>query len=159
MAVQFKKETKDEFETIAARYPVRRAALLPALWLAQREFGFISVDAMKAVAEMVGCSPAQVLETASFYTMYHKEKPGKFHLQVCQTISCLLNGSEEIKKTIEAKLNLKPGQVTPDGQFSYQPVECLAACHNGPCMRVNDDYHENLTPEDVMNLIEELKKK
>jgi len=159
VAVQFKKETKDEFETIAARYPVRRAALLPALWLAQREFGFISVDAMKAVAEMVGCSPAQVLETASFYTMYHKEKPGKYHLQVCQTISCLLNGSEEIKKAIEAKLNLKPGQVTPDGKFSYQPVECLAACHNGPCMRVNDDYHENLTPEGVGILIDELNRK
>lgn len=158
MAVQFKKETRDEFETIAARYPVRRAALLPALWLAQRDFGFISVDAMKAVAEMVGCSPAQVLETASFYTMYHKEKPGKYHLQVCQTISCLLSGSEEIKKAIEAKLSLKPGGVTPDGQFSYQPVECLAACHNGPCMRVNDDYHENLTPEGVGKLIDDLKK-
>jgi NADH-quinone oxidoreductase E subunit len=159
MAAQFKPEVKEEFETIAARYPVRRAALLPALWLAQREFGFVSVDAMKAVAEMVGCSPAQVLETASFYTMYHKEKPGKYHLQVCQTISCLLNGSEEIKKTIEEKLDLKPGQVTADGKFSYQPVECLAACHNGPCMRVNDEYHENLTLEDVEKLIEELKKK
>lgn len=158
MAVEFKKETKDEFEAIAARYPVRRAALLPALWLAQREFGWLSTDAMKAVAQVVGCSPAQVLETATFYTMYHKEKAGKYHLQVCQTISCLLNGSEEIKKAIEQKLSLKPGGVTPDGQFSYQPVECLAGCHNGPCMRVNDTYHENLTPEGVGKLIDELKK-
>ncbi|SRR5579871_741130 len=154
MAVEFKKETKDEFEAIAARYPVRRAALLPALWLAQREFGWLSTDAMKAVAQMVGCSPAQVLETASFYTMYHKEKAGKYHLQVCQTISCLLNGSEEVKKAIEQKLHLKPGGVTPDGKFSYQPVECLAGCHNGPCMRVNDDYYENLTPQKVEELIQ-----
>jgi NADH dehydrogenase (ubiquinone) flavoprotein 2 len=159
MAVAFKPEVIKEFEGIASRYPVRRAALLPALWLAQREFGFVSLDAMKAVAELVGCSPAQVLETASFYTMYHKQKPGKYHLQVCQTIACLLNGSEEIKKTIEQKLNLKPGQTTPDGQFSYQPVECLASCHTGPCMRVNEEYHENLTPEKTERMIDELRKK
>jgi NADH-quinone oxidoreductase subunit E len=158
MSLQFKKETITEFEGIAARYPVRRAALLPALWLAQKEFGWLSMDAMKAVADLVGCSPAQVMETASFYTMYHKEKPGKYHLQVCQTISCLLNGSEEIKKIIEQKLKVKPGETTADGQFSYQPVECLAACHNGPCMQVNDEYHENLTPEGVGKLIDELKK-
>jgi NADH-quinone oxidoreductase subunit E len=159
MPVEFKPEVKTEFEAIAARYPVRRAALLPALWLAQREFGFISTDAMKAVAELVGCSPAQVLETAGFYTMYQKQMPGKYHLQVCQTISCLLNGSEEIKKTIESKLSLKDGETTKDGQFSYQKVECLASCHTGPCMRVNDEYHENLTPEKTEKLIDELRKK
>lgn len=159
MSVEFKPEVKKEFEDIAARYPVRRAALLPALWLAQREFGWISGDAMLAVAKLVGCSPAQVLETASFYTMYQKQKPGKYHLQVCQTISCLLNGSEEIKKTIQAKLGIKNGETTKDGQFSYQTVECLASCHTGPCMQVNDDYHENLTPESTEKLIDELKKK
>ncbi len=159
MAVQFKKETLEEFEAIAKRYPLRRAALLPALWLAQREFGWISTDAMVAVSELVGCSPMQVMEVAEFYTMYQKKKPGQYHLQVCQTISCLLNGSEEIKKVIEKKLDLKPGETTPDGKFSYQPVECLASCHTGPCMQVNDDYHENLTPQSTEKLIEELRKK
>ncbi len=159
MAVTFKTETIKEFETIAARYPVRRAALLPALWLAQKEFGWISTDAMVAVADLVGCSPMQVMEVAEFYTMYQKQKPGKYHLQVCQTISCLLSGSEEIKKVIEKKLNLKPGETTPDGKFSYQPVECLAGCHKAPCMQVNDDYHENLTAESMEKLIEELRKK
>jgi NADH-quinone oxidoreductase subunit E len=159
MPVTFKPEVVQEFEDIASRYPVRRAALLPALWLAQREFGWISLDSMRAVAELVGCSPVQVLETASFYTLYHKQKPGQFHLQVCQTISCLLNGSEEIKKTIEERLKLKPGEVTADGKFSYQPVECLAACHQGPCMRVNDDYYEKLTPESIGKLIDELSRK
>jgi len=159
MAVEFKKETIEEFEGIASRYPVRRAALLPALWLAQRDFGWISTDAMLAVAKLVGCSPAQVLETANFYTMYQKQKPGKYHLQVCQTISCLLNGSEEIKKTIQAKLGIKNGETTKDEQFSYQTVECLASCHTGPCMQVNDDYYENLTPENTEKLIDELKKK
>jgi NADH-quinone oxidoreductase E subunit len=138
---------------------VRRAALLPALWLAQREFGWISEEAMVCVAKLVGVSPAQVMEVANFYTMYQKQKPGKHHLQVCQTIACLLAGSEEIKKTIERVLNLKNGETTPDGQFSYQLVECLASCHTAPCMQVNDDYHENLTPESTEKLIAELRKK
>ena len=159
MAVQFKKETVEEFEGIAKRYAQRRAALLPALWLAQREFGWVSLDAMKAVADLVGCSPAQVLETANFYTMYRKQKPGKYHLQVCQTLSCLLAGAEEIQGTLEGKLGLKDGQTTPDGRFSYQKVECLASCHTGPCMRVNDEYHENLTGAGVEKLIDELGKK
>ncbi len=159
MPVTFKPETIKEFENIASRYPVRRAALLPALWLAQREFGWISTDAMVCVAKLVGCSPAQVLEVAEFYTMYQKKKPGKYHLQVCQTIACLLNGSEEIKKVIEQKLHLKPGETTPDGQFSYQPVECLASCHTAPCMQVNDEYHENLTPASTEKLIDDLRKK
>ena len=159
MAVQFKPEVINEFEGIAARYPVRRAALLPALWLAQREFGWISDEAIVCVGLLVGVSPAKVSEVAHFYTMYQKKKPGKHHLQVCQTLSCLLNGSEEIKKTIERVLQLKPGETTPDGQFSYQTVECLASCHTGPCMQVNDDYHENLTPESTEALISELRKK
>jgi NADH-quinone oxidoreductase subunit E len=159
MSVQFTQEVTNEFETIAKRYPVRRAALLPALWLAQREFGWISEDAMVCVAKLVGVSPAQVMEVANFYTMYQKQKPGKHHLQVCQTISCLLAGSEEIKKTVERVLNLKNGETTPDGQFSYQLVECLASCHTAPCMQVNDDYHENLTPASTEALINELRKK
>jgi NADH-quinone oxidoreductase E subunit len=139
---------------------VRRAALCcPPLWLAQREFGWISEEAMVCVAKLVGVSPMQVMEVAGFYTMYQKNKPGKYHLQVCQTIACLLAGSEEIKKTIERVLDLKPGQTTPDGQFSYQTVECLASCHTAPCMQVNDDYHENLTPESTEKLIAELRKK
>jgi len=159
MAVQFEQKTIDEFEGIAKRYPVRRAALLPALWLAQREFGWISEEVMVCVAKLVGVSPMQVMEVAGFYSMYQKQKPGKHHLQVCQTIACLLAGSEEIKKTVERVLDLKPGETTPDGQFSYQLVECLASCHTAPCMQVNDDYHENLTPESTEKLIADLRKK
>jgi NADH-quinone oxidoreductase subunit E len=159
MAVTFKPEVVQEFEGIAARYPVRRAALLPALWLAQREFGWISEEAMVCVAKLVDVSPMQVMEVANFYSMYQKTKPGKHHLQVCQTIACLLAGSEEIKKTVERVLDLKPGETTADGQFSYQLVECLASCHTAPCMQVNDDYHENLTPESTEKLIADLRKK
>lgn len=159
MALTFKPEVVQEFEAIAARYPVRRAALLPALWLAQREFGFISTEALKATADLVGCSPAQAMETASFYTMYQKQKPGKYHLQFCQTISCLLNGAEDVRAAVEKKLNLKDGQTTADGQFSLQGVECLASCHTAPCMRINDEYHENLTVEKINQILDELKGK
>jgi NADH-quinone oxidoreductase E subunit len=157
MTLQFKPEALKEFEDIASYYPVRRAALLPGLWLAQREFGWLSPEVLEATAKLVGVSPAQALEVAEFYTMYFKKKPGKYHLQVCRTFVCMMNGSEEISRVIEEKLNLKPGETTPDGQFSYQPVECLASCHTGPCMRVNDEYHENLTPESVRHLIEKLR--
>ena len=157
MALTFKPEAVQEFEGIAARYPVRRAALLPALWLAQREFGWLSPSVLEATAALVGVSPAQVLEVAEFYTMYFKKKPGKYHLQVCRTFVCMMNGADQIRKVIEDKLHLQEGETTPDGQFSYQDVECLASCHTGPCMRVNDEYHENLTPEMVEKMIDELR--
>ncbi len=158
MSVTFKPEALKEFEDIASHYPVRRAALLPALWLAQREFGWLSPAVIEATAKLVGVSPAQALEVAQFYTMYFKKKPGKYHLQICRTFVCMMNGAEDIRRVIEEKLNLKEGETTPDGQFSYQDVERLSSCHTGPCMRVNDEYHENLTPEGVTKLIDELKK-
>jgi len=111
-------------------------------------------DVMVCVAKLVGISPAQVMEVPSLHDV-SKAKAREHHLQVCQTISCLLAGSEEIKKTVERVLNLKNGQTTADGQFSYQLVECLASCHTAPCMQVNDDYHENLTPESTEKLIAE----
>lgn len=159
MVLAFKPEVLKEFEGIAAHYPVRRAALLPALWLAQREFGWISEEAMKCVATLMDVSPVQVLEVVNFYTMFQKQKPGKYHLQVCRTLSCLLNGSEQIQAKIEEVLKLKPGEITPDGQFSYQTAECLASCHTGPCMRVNEENHENLTVDKVEKLIEKLGEK
>ena len=157
--VKFSKQALEEFEGIAKRYPVKRAALLPALWLAQKEFGWLSTEALEACAGLVGVSPAQALEVAEFYSMYKKKPSGKHHLQVCRTLSCMLSGSAEIQKVIEKKLGLKDGETTPDGVFSYQAVECLASCHTAPCLQVNDDYHENLTPAKVEGLIEELKKK
>jgi NADH-quinone oxidoreductase E subunit len=157
MSLKFTEQTLEEFEQLAARYPDRRATLLPALWLAQRDFGFISHAAMITVAELVGVHPVQVQEVANFYTMYHKKKPGRYHFQVCQTLSCWLNGAEEITHLIEKKLNLKEGETTPDEIFSLQFVECLGSCHTAPVMQINDDYHENLTPSSVEKLLDQLK--
>jgi len=156
--VKFSKKTIDEFEALASHYAQRRAALLPALYLAQREFGYLSLEAVEASAELVGCTPAQALEVAEFYTMYKKKAGGKHHLQVCRTLSCMLNGSEEVQRVIERKLGLKNGETTPDGLFSYQKVECLAACHVGPCLQVNDEFYQNMTPQKTEEMIDRLKK-
>jgi len=159
VGLKFTKRTLEEFEGIAKRYPVKRAALLPALWLAQRDFGHLSPEALEECARLVGVSPAQALEVAEFYTMYKKKPSGRHHLQVCRTLSCMLSGSEEVMRAIEKKLGLKDGETTPDGLFSYQKVECLASCHTAPCLQVNDEYHENLTPSKVEALIDDLARK
>jgi NADH-quinone oxidoreductase E subunit len=158
MSVVFKKEVLDEFEIIANRYPTRRAALLPALWLAQREFGYLSLEVLDYIAQIVKISPVQVYEVAEFYTLFHKKPVGKYHLQVCRTISCALNGALDIQRAIEAHLHTKPGEITHDKLFSYELVECLASCHTAPCMRINEDYYENLSPEKVNEILNQLVK-
>ena len=157
MPLKFSEQSLKEYEELASHYPDRRATLLPALWLAQRDFGFISHDAIITVSDLVGVHPIQVKEVVDFYTMYQKKRPGKYHIQVCQTLSCWLNGAEEIASLIEKKLNLKEGETTPDELFSLQFVECLGSCHTAPAMQVNDEYHENLTSSSVEQLIDRLK--
>lgn len=154
----FTKKFLDEFEAVASRYPQKRAALLPLLWMIQREEGYLSPESLQEAARYVGCSPAQALETAEFYTMFQHEKPGRFHLQVCRTLSCTLSGAEDLHQTITQKLGLRDGEKTKDGVFSYQQVECLACCHAGPCLSVNDERHENMTAQKLEGLIESLRK-
>lgn len=156
--VAFSPAVLAELEAIAARYPNRRAATLPALWLAQREFGWISQAAIAHVAELLGISPAKVYETAAFYTMYQKSPPGRFHLQLCQTLSCELSGAEALREWIHRELGIRSGERTADGVFSFQAVECLAACHRAPCLQVNDDYHEDMTEEKLAELVAELRR-
>lgn len=159
MAVQFSDSALKEYEEIVSHYPDRKATLLPALWLAQKEFGWISDETMEYLADLVGVPPARVLEVVTFYTMYQRKKPGKYHLQVCQTLSCHLRGADELKEYIEKKLGLEPGACTPDGLFSYQRVECLGSCHTAPVVQVNDDFHENLDAAKLDALVQELRSK
>lgn len=159
MAIQFKESVLKEYEEIVTHYPDKKATLLPALWLAQREFGYISEEVMEYIASLVGVPYSRVYEVVEFYTMYQKKKPGKYHLQMCQTLSCYLRGAEEIRDYIEQKLNLKPGEITPDGMFSFQLVECLGSCHTAPVVQINDDYYENLNVEKFDQIIQALKSK
>lgn len=156
MSVQFSEETYKQFEEVLTHYPTKRAAIMPTFWLAQKEFGYLSPDAMEYVGQLLGLSPAYVGAVASFYTMYNKEPVGQYHLQVCANLSCTLLGAEHIIECIEKKLGIGLGQTTADGKFTLSEVECLGSCGTAPVAQINDDYHENLTPEGVLQLLDAL---
>jgi NADH-quinone oxidoreductase subunit E len=129
------------------------------LQIAQKEFGYLSDEVMKLVAQRLELPESAVLNTATFYTMLYKEPKGKYHIQVCTNVSCYLNGSDMIVDAVSKKLGIKMGETTDDGMFTLEGVQCLAACGNAPAMQINEDYYENLTPEKVIAVIEELQKK
>ena len=158
MAVRFSEETQQQFEEVLTRYPTKQAAILPTLWLAQTEFGYLSPEVMEYIAGLLDLSPAYVRGVATFYTMFYKEPMGKCHVQVCTNLSCTLVGAEKIVHCLEEKLGVKVGQTTSDKVFSLSEVECLGSCGTAPVIQVNDDYHENQTPKSMLSLIEELAK-
>lgn len=149
---------KSEIADILARYPVKRSALLPLLYLAQREAGYISEEAMKEIAGLLRLTPPQVYETATFYTMLNLKPVGKFHLQVCKSLMCALVGSDTLIGWLEKKLGIKAGETSQDGLFTLSKVECLGACGTGPMMQINDDYYERLTEEKVDRILADLKR-
>lgn len=148
---------KDEIEQIIARYPVRRSALLPLLYLAQKEEGYVTEAAMKEIAQILKLTPPQVYETVTFYTMLNLKPVGKFHIQVCKSLMCALVGSDTLLGWLHAKLGIKPGETTPDKLFTLSTVECLAACGTAPMMQINDDYYERLTEAKVDQILKDLK--
>jgi NADH-quinone oxidoreductase E subunit len=157
MAVQFSPETLKKFEETVSRYPKKEAAMLPVLYLAQQEFGYLSPEAIDYVAKLMGQSPAKVHGVVSFYTMYNMKPIGRHHIQVCRTLSCALGGAEKITDFIKKKLAIELGQTTADGRFTLSEVECLASCGTAPMMQINDDYYENLNEEKVTEILDSLK--
>ena len=154
---RFSDATLAEYRAILARYPTRRAALMPTLWLAQRDFGWLSEPAMAYVAELMELPLAWVTSVASFYTMYWKQPVGKWHLQMCRNLACALRGADRVRGAVEDRLGIHHGQVTPDGQFSLEEVECLASCGTAPCLQINNaEYHENLDVPRTLALLERL---
>jgi NADH-quinone oxidoreductase E subunit len=157
MSVEFSPETFKKFEETLSRYPKKEAAILPVLYLAQQEFGYLSAEAIEYVARLMGQSPAKVHGVVSFYTMYNMKPIGRHHIQVCRTLSCALAGAEKITSFIKRKLAIELGQTTADGRFTLSEVECLASCGTAPMMQINDDYYENLNEERVTEILESLK--
>ena len=153
----FSEKALAEYRDILARYPQRRAALMPTLWLAQREFGWLSEEAMAYVAELMELPVAWVTSVASFYTMYWKRPPGRWHLQLCRNLPCALRGSLDIQRAIEDRLGIRDGEKTADGRFSFEEVECLASCGTAPVLQINNGaYHETLDVPRALALIERL---
>jgi NADH-quinone oxidoreductase subunit E len=147
-----------EIESIQARYPVKRSALLPLLYLAQEEEGYVTEAAMTEIAGILKLTPPQVYETVTFYTMLNLKPVGKFHIQVCKSLMCALVGSDTVLAWLRTKLGVKPGETTPDRMFTVSAVECLAACGTGPMMQINDDYYERLTEEKVDRILADLRR-
>jgi NADH-quinone oxidoreductase E subunit len=157
MAVEFSPETLKKFEETVRRYPKKEAAMLPVLYLAQQEFGYLGPEAIDYVAKLMDQSPARVHGVVSFYTMLNMKPIGRHHIQVCRTLSCALGGAEKITDFIRKKLAVDLGQTTADGRFTLSEVECLASCGTAPMMQINDDYYENLNEEKVTEILDSLK--
>ena len=156
MSFTFNNANEEKFQALCMRYPSTNSLTLPCLWMIQYQEGWISEEAMVYLAKRLNMSPMDIYSIASFYTMFNLKPIGKYHIQLCKTLSCMLNGSETMLAHIEKKLGIKAGETSNDGKFTISKVECLGACGGGPCMSLNDDYHENLTVEKIDEILEGL---
>ena len=155
--LKFSDAALDEYREVLTHYPTRQAAMLPTLWIAQREFGWLSEQAQDYVARLMELPGAHVRAVVSFYTMFHRKPVGKFLLDVCTNLSCRLRGADQIVDCLRRRLKINVGETTPDGKFTLATAECLASCGTAPMLQLNQDrYHENLTEESVLKLIDEL---
>ncbi|GIW21050.1 MAG: NADH-quinone oxidoreductase subunit E [Candidatus Sericytochromatia bacterium] len=154
--VEFSPERFEEFKKIVAKYPQKDAALLPTLWMAQEDFGYLSLDVMKYVAKILDIPPSKVYSVASFYTMFKKKPTGKYLIQICRTLSCKLRGAEEVTEYICNKLGIGLNETTKDNKFTVIEVECLGSCGTAPMMQINNDYYENLTKRKIDSILDNL---
>jgi NADH-quinone oxidoreductase subunit E len=152
-------ENRARFDQLVARYPPdrRRSAVLPALYLAQYQQGYITANAIRHVAELLGITRADVEDVVSFYTMFYTRPVGKFVLQVCRTLSCAVNGAGCVTEALVEKLGITPGETDPTGTFTLLEVECLGACDRAPVVMVNDAWHECQGPDSAGKLIDDLR--
>jgi NADH-quinone oxidoreductase subunit E len=152
-------ERRATLEAICRRYPPdrRRAAIIAALYLVQEQQGYITRNAMRHVADVIGCTPADVEDVVSFYTMFYTRPVGRYVIQVCRTLSCALMGAERVTEAFSAALGIAPGDTDASREFTLLEVECLGACDRAPVVGVNDHWHECQKPEDVRALVEGLR--
>lgn len=156
--MEFTSDNKKKVAEILTRYPNKRAALLPVLWVAQDQFGHLSHEVQNYVAGLLDVPPAHVYGVVTFYTMFHQKPVGRFHIQLCRTLSCALMGAENLLEHIRRKLGIGENETTRDGRFSLCTVECLASCGTGPAIMINEKYFENVTPQRFDNILEDLKR-
>jgi len=154
----FSAAARAELDEIRKRYPTTEASMLPALHIAQREWGgWLPDEAIEAVAAELGLPSARVYGVVTFYDLYHQKPVGRHRIRVCTNLSCQLRGAEEIMETLGRELAVGEDEVTPDGRCSYVHFECLGSCDTAPMMMVDDEYHENLTPNRVRQILKGLK--
>jgi NADH-quinone oxidoreductase subunit E len=157
------KKHPKEIKQIMAKYPLehKRSAVMPLLYLAQREEGYVNKDALKDIAGMLDITETEVASIVGFYTLYHDEKAGKYRMQVCTDLPCALRGADQFLESLCGNLGIKVGETTPDGLVTIEGVMCLAACDKAPMFQVQGpdgiEYHENMTVDKTMELIAALK--
>ena len=144
----------EKVEKILSQYPDKQSATLPLLHLAQLENGYISGAVINTVADLVDCHPAVVMDCVSFYTMLYTKPQGRHIIQVCQTLSCSLNGADALVDHVTDKYGIKPGETTEDGRFTLMKVECLGSCGTAPVVQINKEYHEGLSQKLIDELLE-----
>ena len=153
---------RSEIETLLAKYPPeqKRSAVMPLLYLAQKEYGYVTEAAMAEVGELCGISPTQVAGVVGFYTLYHDHRGGQRYVQICTDLPCALRGAEKFAEDLCQNLGVKMGETTQDGEFTVEEVMCLAGCDKAPMFQVQDvdgiHYHESESPEKPMTVAQAL---
>lgn len=155
-AATFSPEVEAEIDSHLAKYPVMRSAILPLMFIVQRERGYLDPQGVLYLANRLSVRVTDIWEVATFYSMIHTDPVGKYHIQVCRTLSCKIRGADKITAYCSQKLGIKPGETTADGKFTLSEVECLGSCGTAPMFQLNFDYHENLTPEKVDQILDSL---
>ena len=156
MSPEFSDSVKKKIEEVVARYPQKKAALLPVLHLVQQEIGYLSASEEKQVADLLEIKPIQVREVVTFYTMYNRQPVGKYHIQVCSNLTCSMLGAQSLIDYLKEKLGIELGETTEDKRFTLSTVECLGACEHAPCMMVNFDYYGNLDKKTIDEILDNL---
>ena len=146
----------DKVDRIFSQYPDKKSATLSLLHLAQAQEGYISGSVIDTIADLVECHPAIVMDCVSFYSMFFTKPQGRHKIQVCQTLSCSVNGADALVDHVTDKFSIKPGETTDDRRFTLMKVECLGSCGTAPVVQINNDYHEGLTNERFDELLESL---
>ena len=152
----------DEIKAIFAKYPVKRSAVMPLLYLAQREEGYIQKESMQEIAAMLELDVTEVAAIVGFYTMYHDEKAGKYRMQVCNDLPCALRGADKFLENLCENIGVKIGETTPDGLITIEEVKCLGGCDRAPLFQLQQGdkvtYHENMNIDKTMELVDALRK-
>ena len=156
--IQFSEEAMREYQEILRHYPEKRAAVIPVLTLAQREFGWISEEVAEYVGNLMDYPASDMKSVSSFYVLLRQKPVGKYHLEICRNISCWLKGATQCMAEAKRLLGVEAQAVTPDGLFSWDFTECLASCGTAVAMQVGERYIENLTPEKMGEVIEQLRR-
>jgi len=157
-SIRLSEAAEKKLQEIVTRYPQKKSAVMPALYIAQEECGWVTEKAVNWVASRLDLAPSHVYEVATFYTMYYKHPVGKYHIQICRTLSCMLCGAKDITAFVRQRLGIKAGEIAQDGMWSFEEVECLGSCGTAPMVQINDVFFENLTPESLGTLMDRIER-